>query len=69
MSTIEYVDLLTYLRFLKMADERLKSGLGEVVPLGMGSRKANLDLALAARRVLRRRLLATVAGRARCRDR
>ncbi len=35
VSTIEYVEQLTYLLFLKMADERLKTGLGEVVPLGL----------------------------------
>ncbi len=35
VSTIEYVEQLTYLRFLKMADERLKAGLGEVVPFGL----------------------------------
>ena len=33
VSTIEYVEQLTYLLFLKMADERQKAGLGEVVPL------------------------------------
>jgi type I restriction enzyme M protein len=31
VSTIEYVEQLTYLLFLKMADERLTAGLGEVV--------------------------------------
>ena len=35
VSTIEYVEQLTYLLFLKMADERLTAGLGEVVPLGL----------------------------------
>jgi type I restriction enzyme M protein len=35
VSTIEYVEQLTYLLFLKMADERKKSGLGEVVPYGL----------------------------------
>jgi len=35
VSTIEYVEQLTYLLFLKMADERQKAGLGEVVPLGL----------------------------------
>jgi type I restriction enzyme M protein len=35
VSTIEYVEQLTYLLFLKMADERLKAGLGEVVPYGL----------------------------------
>ena len=35
VSTIEYVEQLTYLLFLKMADERLKAGLGEVVPHGL----------------------------------
>jgi type I restriction enzyme M protein len=35
VSTIEYVEQLTYLLFLKMADERLHAGLGEVVPLGL----------------------------------
>jgi type I restriction enzyme M protein len=35
VSTIEYVEQLTYLLFLKMADERQKSGLGEVVPIGL----------------------------------
>ena len=35
LSTIEYVEQLTYLLFLKMADERLKAGLGEVVPFGL----------------------------------
>ena len=37
VSTIEYVEQLTYLLFLKMADERLKAGLGEVVPYGLDS--------------------------------
>jgi type I restriction enzyme M protein len=35
VSTIEYVEQLTYLLFLKMADERKKAGLGEVVPYGL----------------------------------
>ncbi len=35
VSTIEYVEQLTYLLFLKMADERQKAGLGEVVPHGL----------------------------------
>ena len=35
MSTIEHVEQLTYLLFLKMADERQKAGLGEVVPHGL----------------------------------
>jgi type I restriction enzyme M protein len=35
VSTIEYVEQLTYLLFLKMADERQKAGLGEVVPFGL----------------------------------
>jgi len=35
VSTIEYVEQLTYLLFLKMADERNKTGLGEVVPYGL----------------------------------
>ena len=35
VSTIEYVEQLTYLLFLKMADERLRAGLGEVVPIGL----------------------------------
>ena len=35
VSTIEYVEQLTYLLFLKMADERQRSGLGEVVPAGL----------------------------------
>ena len=35
VSTIEYVEQLTYLLFLKMADERQRSGLGEVVPHGL----------------------------------
>jgi type I restriction enzyme M protein len=35
VSTIEYVEQLTYLLFLKMADERLAAGLGEVVPVGL----------------------------------
>ena len=35
VSTIEYVEQLTYLLFLKMADERLKAGLEEVVPFGL----------------------------------
>ena len=35
VSTIEYVEQLTYLLFLKMADERKRSGLGEVVPYGL----------------------------------
>jgi len=33
VSTIEYVEQLTYLLFLKMAAERQQAGLGEVVPL------------------------------------
>ncbi len=32
VSTIEYVEQLTHFLFLKMADERKKAGLGEVVP-------------------------------------
>ncbi len=35
VSTIEYVEQLTYLLFLKMADERQKAGLGEIVPHGL----------------------------------
>ena len=35
VSTIEYVEQLTYLLFLKMADERQKAGLDEVVPYGL----------------------------------
>ena len=35
VSTIEYVEQLTYLLFLKMADERLKAGQSEVVPYGL----------------------------------
>ena len=35
VSTIEYVEQLTYLLFLKMAEERNKAGLGEVVPYGL----------------------------------
>jgi type I restriction enzyme M protein len=35
VSTIEYVEQLTYLLFLKMAEERKKAGLGEVVPYGL----------------------------------
>jgi type I restriction enzyme M protein len=35
VSTIEYVEQLTYLLFLKMADERKRSALGEVVPHGL----------------------------------
>jgi type I restriction enzyme M protein len=35
VSTIEYVEQLTYLLFLKMADERQKAGLGEVVPIAL----------------------------------
>ncbi len=35
VSTIEYVEQLTYLLFLKMADERQKAGLGDVVPYGL----------------------------------
>ena len=35
VSTIEYVEQLTYLLFLKMVDERQKAGLGEVVPVGL----------------------------------
>ena len=35
VSTIEYVEQLTFLLFLKMADERQKAGLGEVVPVGL----------------------------------
>ncbi len=34
VSTIEYVEQLTYLLFLKMAEERKQAGLGEVVPYG-----------------------------------
>jgi hypothetical protein len=36
VSTIEYVEQLTYLLFLKMADERQEAGLGEVVPARPG---------------------------------
>ncbi len=35
VSTIEYVEQLTYLLFLKMADERQRAGLGEVAPFGL----------------------------------
>jgi type I restriction enzyme M protein len=35
VSTIEYVEQLTYLLFLKMAEERKRAGLGEVVPYGL----------------------------------
>ncbi len=35
VSTIEYVEQLTYLLFLKMADERQRAGLAEVVPYGL----------------------------------
>ena len=35
VSTIEYVEQLTYLLFLKMADERQRAGMGEVVPIGL----------------------------------
>jgi type I restriction enzyme M protein len=35
VSTIEYVEQLTYLLFLKMAAERKQAGLGEVVPYGL----------------------------------
>ncbi|CAN5448463.1 class I SAM-dependent DNA methyltransferase [soil metagenome] len=35
VSTIEYVEQLTFLLFLKMADERQRAGLGEVVPIGL----------------------------------
>ena len=35
VSTIAYVEQLTCLLFLKMADERKKAGLGEVVPYGL----------------------------------
>jgi N-6 DNA Methylase len=35
VSTIEYVEQLTLLLFLKMADERQKAGLGEVAPHGL----------------------------------
>jgi len=35
VSTIEYVEQLTYLPFLKMAVERQKAGLGEVVTIGL----------------------------------
>jgi type I restriction enzyme M protein len=35
VSTIAYVEQLTCLLFLKMADERQKAGLGEVVPYGL----------------------------------
>ncbi len=34
VSTIEYVEQLTYLLFLKMADERAKAGQDSVVPAG-----------------------------------
>jgi type I restriction enzyme M protein len=34
VATIEYVEQLTYLLFLKMAEERKQAGLGEVVPFG-----------------------------------
>ncbi|MGQ0745124.1 MAG: type I restriction-modification system subunit M [Acidimicrobiales bacterium] len=34
VSTIEYVEQLTYLLFLKMAEERKRAGFGEVVPYG-----------------------------------
>ena len=35
VSTIEYVEQLTFLLFLKMANERQRAGLGEVVPHGL----------------------------------
>jgi type I restriction enzyme M protein len=35
VSTIEYVEQLTYLLFLKMAQERTQEGRGEVVPYGL----------------------------------
>jgi type I restriction enzyme M protein len=35
VSTIEYIEQLTYLLFLKMAAERQHAGLGEVVPHGL----------------------------------
>jgi len=35
VSTIEYVEQLTYLLFLKMADERARAGMGTVVPDGL----------------------------------
>ena len=35
VSTIEYVEQLTYLLFLKMADEREQAGLGSVVPMSL----------------------------------
>ncbi len=35
VSTIEYVEQLTYLLFLKMSDERQRAGLGEVVLFGL----------------------------------
>lgn len=35
VSTIEYVEQLTYLLFLKMADERARSGQASVVPAGL----------------------------------
>jgi type I restriction enzyme M protein len=35
VSMIEYVEQLTYLLLLKMADERKKADLGEVVPYGL----------------------------------
>lgn len=35
VSTIEYVEQLTHLLFLKMANERQQAGLGEVVPYGL----------------------------------
>ncbi|MGB7964555.1 MAG: class I SAM-dependent DNA methyltransferase, partial [Propionicimonas sp.] len=35
VSTIEYVEQLTYLLFLKMADERAEAGMGSVVPEGL----------------------------------
>ena len=39
VSTIEYVEQLTYLLFLKMADERAKAGMGRSCPRGwIGSR-------------------------------
>ena len=35
VSTVEYVEQLTFLLFLKMAAERQRAGLGEVVPIGL----------------------------------
>ena len=35
LSYQDYLEQLTFLLFLKMADERQRAGLGEVVPIGL----------------------------------